>query len=143
MHLRKWRALSAIARFLVVGLVAFATCAPAESIYRCVQKGKPVSFQSEPCDSRAKTTDIRGYVPERTPTANELAWQRYRTDQEIAARNHAVRQSTVTTTVNVPVDNASCAEMKAARDAWERRVGLSRTHDGVRYWQDQVYQACR
>jgi hypothetical protein len=134
-------------RCLVVLLVLIAGLpaarAPAQSVYRCVQKGKPVSLQSEPCDSKATTTGIRGYVPERTPTAHELAWKRYRTEQEMAARNRAARQSSITTTVNVPVDNPDCAQAKAARDAWERQMGLQRSIDGMRYWQDRVYRACR
>ena len=132
-----------IAAVLALTLAAFAEAASAEAVYRCVQKGKPVSLQSEPCDSRAKTTSIRGYVPERAPTANELPWQRYRTEQEMAARNAAARQASLTTTVNLPADKPSCAQTKAARDAWERRMGLRRSLDGMRYWQDRVYEACR
>lgn len=128
---------------VAVALAAAAPCASAQAVYRCVQKGKPVSFQSEPCGGNARTTDIRGYVPERTPTANELAWQRYRTEQEMAARNAAARQASVGTTVNLSVDEPSCAQTKAARDAWERRMGLKRSLDGMRYWQDRVYEACR
>ena len=74
---------------LALALASPAATVPAQVVYRCVQKGRPVSLQSEPCSGKAKTTDIRGYVPERTPTANELAWKRYRTEQEMTARNAA------------------------------------------------------
>lgn len=84
------------------------------------------------------------YVPEAMPTANELAWKRYRTEREMAARNQAQRtQSHSQSAVVVPAGGGECAQAKAARDAWERRVGLNRTIDGMRTWQDYVYRACR
>ncbi|GAB6194822.1 hypothetical protein [Lysobacter xanthus] len=121
-----------------------ASPAHADSVYRCVQKGKPVSFQSEPCEPSAKTTAIRGFVPDPAPTANELAWKRYRVEQEMANRNRAMRASgAVPTGAVLPAGGQACADAKAARDAWERRVGLNRSVDGMRVWQDHVYQACR
>jgi hypothetical protein len=100
--------------------------------------------QSVPCDGKARTTSIRGYVPEPVPTANELAWKRYRTEQEMAARYNAPRYRTgYSTTVVVPTDSNDCAAAKAGRDAWERQMGLKRSIDGMRIWQDRVYQACR
>jgi hypothetical protein len=132
-----------VALVLTLG-VAAAPPASAQAVYRCEQKGKPVSLQSLPCDGRAKTTAIRGYVPEPAPTANELAWKRYRTDQEMTARNNSMRRAAgYSTTVVVPSDNETCAEAKAARDAWEKRMGLNRSLSGLRIWQDRVYQACR
>lgn len=70
---------------LLLGVLA-STSVPAQAIYRCVQKGKPVSLQSEPCKNTAKTTAVRRYTAERAPTANELAWQRHRTEQEMAPK---------------------------------------------------------
>lgn len=135
-------------RLLVPALVAVAAClpaarVPAQAVYRCVEKGKPVSFQNEPCGARARVTAIRPYVPDRTPGENELAWKRYRTEQEMAARNRAARQSGGATGAVMPVGGDACAQAKADRDAWERSVGLQRSVDGMRVWQDRVYQACR
>lgn len=118
---------------------------PAQTLYRCVQQGKPVSLQSTPCAAGAKTTKAVPYTPDAQPTANELAWKRYRTEREMAARNQAMRwqQATSGPAVVLPAGGSACEQAKADRDAWERRVGLSRTIDGMRAWQEHVYRACR
>lgn len=131
---------------VVLTLIGLLSAAPAASqtIYRCVQKGKPVSLQSMPCENGAATTKTRDYVPERKPTANELAWKRYRIEREMQARNTARRdQRDSGTAVVLPAGGNACERAKAERDAWERRVGLNRTIDGMRDWQDYVYRACR
>ncbi|HZX81619.1 MAG TPA: hypothetical protein VFE72_11785 [Lysobacter sp.] len=125
--------------------MAFA-CAPlsAQTVYRCVQKGKPVSLQSTPCTEGATTTREIPYTPEAAPTANELAWKRYRIEREMAARNQALQsRSRSGSAVVLPAGGDACAQAKADRDAWERRVGLRRTIDGMRLWQDRVQRACR
>ena len=43
----------------------------------------------------------------------------------------------------MPVGGSDCAQARADRDAWERRVGLQRSVDGMRAWQERVYEACR
>lgn len=134
------------AHVAILALAGFLYGAPAtaQTVYRCVQKGKPVSLQSTPCENGATTTKTREYLPERSPTANELAWQRYRTEREMQARNEAQHaQSRSGVTVVLPSGGGACEQAKAERDAWERRVGLSRTIDGMRAWQDYVYRACR
>ena len=106
--------------FAVVVLLASlaTTSVSAQAVYRCVQKGKPVSLQSEPCANNAKTTAIRGYVPERAPTANELAWKRYRTEREMADRNRAMRAAGTSGSAAVlPAGGGECAQAKADRDA--------------------------
>lgn len=132
---------------LAVLLTAAALWSPsvsAQAVYRCVEKGKPVSYQTDPCPKQATISAIREYVPDRQPTANELAWKRYHTEQEMAARNRAAAQPTQhVTIVENRTEGPSCAQAKADRDAWERRVGLSRTIDGLRWWQDYVQRACR
>jgi hypothetical protein len=129
---------------LLCGAICTASTASAQAVYRCVEKGKPVSFQNRPCRPGATVTGVRAYVPEPTPSANELAWKRYRLEQEMAARNRRARPSAGSgSAVVMPVGGDGCAQAKADRDAWERRVGLGRTIEGMRYWQDHVYRACR
>lgn len=125
-------------------LAGFTSASAAQAVYRCVQPGKPVSYQTDPCPKAARIDSIREFTPERNPTANELAWKRYRTEQEMAARNLASAQHQAHY-VAVPdqTSGPSCADAKAARDAWERRVGFSRTVDQLRWWQGYVQRACR
>lgn len=129
---------------LVAALACLVAPAPAQVVYRCVQKGKPVSLQSTPCAAGATATRAQPYTPEPTPTANDLAWKRYRTEREMAARNQAMRsRSSSGSAVVLPAGGDACARAKADRDAWERRVGLGRTIDGMRAWQEHVQRACR
>lgn len=46
-------------------LAAAAFSADAQTLYRCVEKGKPTSYQNEPCAGAAKTASALNYVPER------------------------------------------------------------------------------
>lgn len=129
---------------IVLSWALIACPATAQTIYRCVQKGRPVSLQSTPCDRGAATTRTRHYTPEPAPTANDLAWKRYRIEREMALRNQAQRAGAASGSVVVlPAGGSACAQAKAERDAWERRVGLNRTIDGMRAWQERVYHACR
>lgn len=128
----------------VLVCLVFTAPATAQTVYRCVQKGKPVSLQSTPCGAGAATTKTLDYVPERTPTANELAWKRYRIEREMQARSQAQRARAASGSAAVlPAGGSACERAKAERDAWERRVGLNRTIDGLRAWQEHVYRACR
>lgn len=131
--------------FTLAALLALAsTTVSAQAVYRCVQPGKPASYQTDPCPKGTRIDAIRGFTPERNPTANELAWKRYRTEREMAVRNRAsAQQQAQYVAVPDQPSGPSCADAKAARDAWERRVGLSRTIDQLRWWQDYVQRACR
>ncbi|TCZ87732.1 hypothetical protein [Lysobacter sp. N42] len=117
--------------------------AAAQVVYRCVEKGKPVSLQSHPCEGAARATATRAYVPERAPTANELAWRHYRTEREMALRNARLRQPVAPAGAVLPAGGDACAQAKADRDDWERRAGLSRDLDSLRAWQERVQRACR
>ncbi len=52
---------------LIIGLLLAAPIfsSHAQTLYRCVESGKPTSFQSDRCPSTAKTTSATNYVPER------------------------------------------------------------------------------
>ena len=50
-------------------LAAAAFPAEAQTLYRCVEKGKPTSYQNVPCPDAAKTASAIDYVPERSVPA--------------------------------------------------------------------------
>lgn len=50
---------------IAVLLTAAMFSADAQTVYRCVQKGKPTSYQNAPCPDAAKTASALAYVPER------------------------------------------------------------------------------
>jgi hypothetical protein len=105
----------------------------AQSIHECVVEGKPVSFQSQPCGPGETTRSVREYVPEpqapvRVAAASGTRVVRARAERAVRRDAGAVRDA--------------CADTKAQRDAWERRVGLKRTYDQLRHWNDAVARAC-
>lgn len=40
-------------------------CANAQTLYRCIESGKPTSYQTDPCPVTARTASAVDYVPER------------------------------------------------------------------------------
>lgn len=59
---------------IIAALLAAPACtADAQTLYRCVEKGKPTSYQNAPCADAAKTVSAVDYVPERNVTARLLA----------------------------------------------------------------------
>jgi hypothetical protein len=122
-------------------LLAGAGTAHAQAIYKCVAKGRPVSFQTMPCPPDATIAKIREYTPEAEPTPE----QRRRQAAAWARRDAAPVVHSRTTTVvqnNTPDTSSRCAMARSERDAWERRTGLKRTYDQMRSWNNYVARAC-
>ncbi|HEY4583750.1 MAG TPA: hypothetical protein VIG88_12970 [Lysobacter sp.] len=126
---------------IAAALLLAASTAPAQTVYRCAVKGKPVSFQNEPC-AGAPATRIIDYVPDREapPEVRRAAIQR-----EMDARHAAqrARAAHVFTQSRPSSESTSCWQAKQARDAWERMNPLNRSVEISRYWQDYVFRHCR
>jgi len=122
-------ALLAVAALCVTG------SANAQVVYRCVEKGKPVSLQSDPCPAQAQVTKVREFVPQADVPVRRVEAQRP------APASSAPQPRWIQQDAPQPYDE--CAAAKAERDAWERRVGLSRTYDQLRAMNDMVARACR
>lgn len=110
--------------------------ARSQTIYKCAVKGQPISHQTQPCPANAKILAIRqyqNYVPSRpyvAPVTNQP-----RRQQQVQAQSAQLH--------NIPLGAGSqCEAVKRDRDAWERRVGLSRTIESLRAWNDLVQRAC-
>ena len=59
---------------IIAALLAAATfSADAQTLYRCMQKGKPTSYQNASCPDAAKTAAAVVYVPERNVPAPYLS----------------------------------------------------------------------
>jgi len=124
---------------LAVGLLLCSTSIGAQAVYKCVEKGKPVSFQTTPCPAAAKIATICEYTPDRELTPQE---KRQR-EVQWATR----RQTQASAAASMPTHHAPavdhCAMVKADRDRWERSVGLNRSYASLRGWNEQVARACR
>ena len=126
---------------IAAGLLLAATATPAQTVYRCVEKGKPVSFQNAPCGPSARATTATAYTPDPPPTAAQVA--RLEAMRREVERRRARRPSRVYAAPAAPDGGSYCANVKADRDRWERAAGLSRTYDQLASWNERVRQACR
>lgn len=77
---------------LAVLLATTALPADAQTLYRCVQKGKPTSYQNQPCPEAARTASAIDYVPERNlPVRNPpTAESRQQHRRPTRARTHII-----------------------------------------------------
>jgi len=114
--------------------------AGAQTIFKCAVKGKAVSYQSEPCPENAKIESIREFQTYSAP-----APVHHRTVQTTTTTTgHQTRNATGAQIHNIALGSGNrCADAKRDRDAWERAVGLSRSIDGIRAWNELVYDACK
>jgi hypothetical protein len=125
-----------------LGVVALVVAAPvqAQVICKCVEKGKPVSFQTSPCPTTAKVADARAYTPDRELTwaekrQREAQWATRRPQQAPTAAH--IPMPTVT-----PSSQSHCELARSQREQWERMAGLNRSYDTVRAWNERVARAC-
>lgn len=116
-------------------LAAPAFSADAQTLYRCVEKGKPTSYQNIPCAGAAKTAAAVNYVPERNlpvryPTAAP-AGQHYR--RPARAQLHSLPLATST---------AACDAAKQRREYVLGTNNQGGNVDVRRILNDAVARAC-
>lgn len=121
---------------LFSALAIASASANAETMYRCVGKGGAVAYQDYPCDKAAKQTGVAEFTPERVPAYRPPV-------RNIPQQAGSAASPSAAVLHHVPVYSDQCREVKAQRDAWEQRVGLRRTFDDLRRWQDKVNEACK
>ena len=136
--------------FRALLLLAFAPgVAGSQTIYKCTLKGKPTSYQNEPCAANAKIAAIRDYQPESPLSLDQLERRRA---LEARGRQESAYLSRIAGTDRSPgggltrillVGGSACENAKRDRDAWERQVGLSRNVDTLRQMNDMVHRACK
>lgn len=137
------RNLIAIAALLA--LILAPGIADGQTIYQCVIKGKPTSYQNQPCSANARLASAREYHPEAAPSQEQIRARQASVPPVRQAspgsgtgrRGHGPRAHLL------PIGGSGCAEAKRARDAWERRVGLDRDYRSLQIWNDRVQRACR
>ena len=129
-------------------LLLLPTAVDAASLYKCVARSAPVSYQSEPCGAAA-TARVWEVTPEPPPDAAERARRRQdhqrgraesrylsrlaRTDRPSRARAYAIRLG-------------GGRDCDAARERRERKlaaVGLERDYELVSALNDAVFEACK
>lgn len=131
-------------RFVVVLLLFVAPAVHAQHVYKCTV-GKSVSYQSEPC---AGTPDRVWHAP---PEVIDPAIQRQNqyTQQEMDRRAQAQRSvyrapsRPTGAAIGIARNQSACDRAKAERAAAYERLGTRRTFDQSRFWDNQVYDACK
>jgi len=124
-------------RMLIIAalLAASTASADAQTLYHCVEKGQPTSFQNDPCPVTAKTVSARDYVPEpNQPTYRPAPAPapRYR-QQPSSARVHQIPRA------------GSPSACEAARQRREMVLGKNNQGGNVdvrRELNDAVAKAC-
>lgn len=127
---------------MAVLALALGACgqARADAIFKCVTKGKPASYQNQPCGGRSRMASVREYAPDQVsappPRASPPVASRATPRRSVQARRastaHGARSA-----------GDSCEAAKQARDAWERRIGLRRTYEALQAWHDRIRMACK
>ncbi|HSM53573.1 MAG TPA: hypothetical protein VK839_05280 [Erythrobacter sp.] len=107
----------------------------AQTLYRCVEKGKPTSYQNDPCPGTAKTTLARDYVPERNvPTYRPaVAPTRYRRQQPSGAQLRNLPRAT---------SPSACEAAKQRREMVLGKNNQGGNVDVRRVLNDAVAKAC-
>lgn len=128
-------------RYLIIAvLVAAPIAVHPQTLYRCVEKDKPTSFQAEPCPATAKTAsavdylpdpDARPYQPAAAPSVPSP--QRERRRQVAGGQLHQV---------TVAPRPAACSAARAAREAALGRNNQGGNVDLRRRLNDAVARAC-
>lgn len=121
---------------IIAALLAAPTfSADAQTLYRCVEKGKPTSYQNDPCPVTAKTTLARDYVPERNvPTYRPAAAPiRYRRQQPPGAQLHNLPRAT---------SPSACEAAKQRREMVLGKNNQGGNVDVRRVLNDAVSRAC-
>ncbi|KRG78084.1 hypothetical protein ABB30_05000 [Stenotrophomonas ginsengisoli] len=131
-------------RFVVMLLLCIAPAAQAQHVYKCTQ-GKSVSYQSEPC---AGAADRVWHAP---PEVIDPAIQRQNqyTQQEMDRRAREQRSGyrapsrATGASIGVSRNQSACDSAKARRAAAYEQLGTRRTFEQSRFWDNQVYDACK
>lgn len=132
-------------RWITVTLLGMCACAAeagAGVIHRCRTPTGAIHYQQAPCTGAKTPAGERRYVPEPDSVPGATSRAQAGASRPSAARARAARNPRRAPT-REQVEGASCDDVRTQRDAWEQRVGLRRTYDDLRRWNDAVARACR
>lgn len=120
---------------IIAALLAASASVDAQTLYRCVQKGQPTSYQNVPCPVSAKTASTRDYVPERNvPTHRPAPSAATRRQQQPSgAQMHNIPRATSPT---------ACDAAKRRRDVVLGSNNQGGNVDVRRDLNDAVAKAC-
>lgn len=126
-------------------LALASTPALAGTLHRCQGTDGTVVYQDRPCSADLHETGTLPFTPEPVraqPAArpSAAASPRHGRARGKGGGNTLSRSSAALHGIRLETD--ACRKARAQRDDWERRVGLRRTFDDLRRWQERVDRAC-
>lgn len=133
------------------GFVGLALCvavmaAEAQTVQKCVDAKGHVTLTSGSCPTGQRETGRYDATPERETAAQ----RRRKAELQQWERDQAARRAAASQTYWIPGPRTAsenrqqrCAAAKQARDSALAALGLRRTHDQLRYWDDYVYERCK
>lgn len=118
---------------LATGMI-YAAAGQAQTLYKCVSKGKPTSFQSEPCSGPQREAKAVTYTPEGVgPYRPDLASRPY------ASSRHHNQAAVMTITQRTP---SACTIARRNRDQVVGKNNQSGGYDVRVQLNDAVQRAC-
>lgn len=120
-------------RIIALLLTAPILSSHAQTLYRCVESGKPTSIQQDPCPLSAKTASATNYVPERNvPPPRRAPAPTYR------------RPASGVQMHNIPraVSSSACEQAKQHRETVLGKNNQGGNVDIRRRLNDAVAKAC-
>lgn len=96
---------------LIAVLTAVGLGAHAQTVHRCVQKGRPTVFQNQPCPSGATTAPTLAYVPDPdAPPYRPSTTRAPQSEPRRRARAHSLR-------ITAPASPSACESARRHRDS--------------------------
>lgn len=140
-------------RGLLVAATLLLSCtAQAETLFKCVGKGKAISYQSQPCAPGQSVAKSMDYVPEPPPTPQQrramyLREQRDKAESAylsgLAGTSRSRKSYATGTRLPAEQSNAACEAAKRSRQQVLDQIGLSRTYELLQRLDEDVRAACR
>lgn len=127
-------------RWVLLLVVLAVSPTSAETIYRCKVRGGKVAIQNHPCEGGAPLSVRHLDSP---PDTADAAVRLRAVQAEMDRRNAQARQPAYS--LGAPRRAArfdACEDAKARRDEFFKRVGVRRTFDQLRWWDERVRKAC-
>ena len=113
----------------------------AQSVYKCVDVGGNVSYQSAPCRVGQQVTATYAATPD--PPQRQV----YSSSSSSFSSTTTQQTTNVSPSSDASTDRtvrrAQCNAAKARREQVLESVGLSRTFDLLRQLDESVYEACK
>jgi hypothetical protein len=125
---------------LAMTVLTFPAACAAGVIYRCLTPAGETHYLQVPCAGSMQAAGEHRYTPE--PDTAPMEFVQPSASARRDTPRHSKSEGTPRGRSQRVAQSDTCDDVRAQRDAWERQVGLRRTYDDLRRWNDAVARAC-